>query len=536
MNRIRKLAKDRFGYEQLRPGQEEAVASILDGHDTLVVQPTGSGKSAIYQMAGLLINGPTVIVSPLIALQKDQMDSIQNLDLADAAVVNSAQKTTELRETFEKLEEGQMEFLFLSPEQFANDNTRSKVLKNKPSLFVIDEAHCISEWGHDFRPDYLKLGAVIDTLGHPPVLALTATASPEVREEIVERLHMRDAKVIVSGFDRPNIYLGVQPYPSEREKVDALIDAVEQEPKPGIVYCATRKNVEDITAALVERGVSAVAYHGGMRAKDRNDIQNQFMSAGEPDVIVATNAFGMGVDKADVRFVFHADISDSIDSYYQEVGRAGRDGEPARAILFYRPEDMNIQKFLKGGGLLEEEKVQQVAELIHREDGPVDIEALKQETGLSERKLTKTISRLEEQGAIETLPTGEVAAAEDAPNLTEAAKAAAEEQRRRKEFEAIRIEKMRLYAEIPSCRREYILSYFKDTAPDRCDNCDNCLGIEERPAKAFEPNSRVEHKVLGRGVVEKCQAGNVTVLFDDGKRATLALKFVKENDLLAPVA
>jgi ATP-dependent DNA helicase RecQ len=536
VNRIRKIAKERFGYEQLRPGQEEAVAAILEGHDVLVVQPTGSGKSAIYQIAGLMINGPTVIVSPLIALQKDQLDSIQDLNLADAAVVNSAQRVTEVRETFEKLEEGKMEFLFLSPEQFANEKTRSEVIRNKPSLFVIDEAHCISEWGHDFRPDYLKLGAVIDTLGHPPVLALTATASPEVREEIVERLHMRDGKVIVTGFDRPNIYLAVQHYPSERQKRDALLDSVEQEPKPGIVYCATRKNVEEITAALVERGVSAVAYHGGMRAKDREQIQNEFMSEGKPDVIVATNAFGMGVDKPDVRFVFHADISDSIDSYYQEVGRAGRDGEPARAVLFYRPEDMNIQKFLKGGGKLEEEKVQQVAELVHREDGPVDIESLKQETGLSERKLSKAISRLEEQGALETLPSGEVAAAEDAPDLSAAAKAATEEQRRRKEFEAIRLEKMSRYADLSSCRREYILSYFRDTAAERCDNCDNCLGVQEKPAKAFELNSRVEHKVLGRGVVENCQAGNVTVLFDSGKRSTLSLKFVKENDLLAPVA
>ncbi len=321
-NKIHRIAKERFGYEQLREGQEEAIISIVEGRDTLVIQPTGSGKSAIYQIAGLLINGPTVIVSPLIALQKDQVDSIRSLDIAEAAVVNSAQKTSDLKETFEKLGQGEMEFLFLSPEQFANEKTRSQVIKNKPSLFVIDEAHCISEWGHDFRPDYLRLGAVIDTLGHPPVLAMTATAAPEVRDEIVARLNMREPNIIVTGFDRPNIYLGVTAYPSDREKTDALIDAVSDEPKPGIVYCATRKTVEDITAAMIDRGINSVAYHGGMRAKDREDIQNKFM-AGEYDVIVSTNAFGMGVDKADVRFVFHAEISDSLDSYYQEIGRAG---------------------------------------------------------------------------------------------------------------------------------------------------------------------------------------------------------------------
>ncbi len=252
MNRIRKVAQERFGFTQLRPGQEEAVAAILEGHDALVVQPTGSGKSAIYQMAGLLINGPTVIVSPLIALQKDQLDAIQELDLADAAVVNSAQKITEIRETFERLEDGAMEFLFLSPEQFANENTRSRVIRNKPSLFVIDEAHCISEWGHDFRPDYLKLGAVIDSLGHPPVLALTATASPEVREEIVARLHMRDAKVIVTGFDRPNIRLEVHHYPSVREKADALLRAlpfVELHRDGYVVHDAVRESVAALLRA-----------------------------------------------------------------------------------------------------------------------------------------------------------------------------------------------------------------------------------------------------------------------------------------------
>ncbi len=215
----------------------------------------------------------------------------------------------------------------------------------------------------------------------------------------------------------------------------------------------------------------------------------------------------------------------------------GRDGETARAVLFYRPENMNIQKFLKGGGLLEEDKVQHVAELIHNEQGPVDIDSLREQTGLSERKLVKAISRLEEQGAVETLPSGEVVPAEDSPNLSEAAKAAAEEQRKRKEHEVLRLEKMQVYAEMSGCRREYVLSYFGDhSISENCGNCDNCLGREDKPRRPFEPGSRVEHVKLGRGVVERYQDGNIVVLFDDGGRTTLSMKFVKENNLLKPAA
>ena len=538
--KILRIAREQFGFDGLREGQEEAVASIASGRDTLVVQPTGSGKSAIYQIAGLMINGPTVIVSPLIALQKDQIDSIRESDIADAAVVNSQQRVGELRETFERLEGGKVEFLFLSPEQLSKDETREKVFASKPSLFVIDEAHCISEWGHDFRPDYLKLGAVIEALGHPPVLAMTATASPAVREEIVTRLGMRDPAVIATGFDRPNIRLEARMFDNEGSKIDAMLEAVDREPKPGIIYVATRKNAEQIAGAVAERGVRAASYHGGMPAKERTAIQNGFMS-GETEVIVATNAFGMGIDKADVRFVFHADVSDSIDSYYQEIGRAGRDGEPARAVLFYRPEDLNVQKFLNSGGQLEEKRVREVIELIQNGDGPADVDELKDRTNLSGRKLAKTINRLEEAGAVEMLESGEVAIAEDAVDLDQAARQAVEEQRRRRDFDMQRIEKMKLYAELDSCRREYLLQYFgEEDVPLRCDNCDVCdsAPAEEetgRPeAERFRERSRVVHRELGRGVVESREGDKIVIVFDEVGRKTLLLSAVEEQGLLQP--
>ncbi|HYP14738.1 MAG TPA: ATP-dependent DNA helicase RecQ [Bryobacteraceae bacterium] len=478
---IRDTARDRLGFEDLRPGQEEALLSILNGRDTLVVQPTGSGKSAIYQIAGLLINGPTVIVSPLIALQKDQLDAIRSKDLAEAAVVNSNQKVGDLRDTFEKLEEGKVEFVFLAPEQFAKEETRTRLEESKPSLFVIDEAHCISEWGHDFRPDYLRLGAVIEALGRPPVLAMTATASPLVRDEIVERLGMRDAQVIVKGFDRPNISLEVEQFDSEERKLQALYDAVQSEPKPGIVYASTRKNAEAIAEALAARNIRVVHYHGGMNAKDRERIQNAFMD-GEADLIVATNAFGMGVDKANVRFVFHADISDSLDSYYQEVGRGGRDGEPARAVLFYRPENINLHKFLKGGGQVDAGQLQQVVEMVQQSEEPVEPGEVKKALGLSERKLNKAITRLEETGAIEVAAGGELVAGETNAGAVDSAREALHEQQRRREFDKERLEKMKEYAEILSCRREYLLQYFGDEPPLRCGNCDIC-GIRQPDAE-----------------------------------------------------
>ncbi|MDQ6760852.1 MAG: DEAD/DEAH box helicase, partial [Acidobacteriota bacterium] len=234
--RILETARESFGFESLRTGQEEAISAVLDGQDTLVVQPTGSGKSAIYQIAGLLIEGSTVVISPLIALQKDQVDSINCQDAGQAVLVNSTQRLAESRESLGKIEEGSVEYIFLAPEQLRKPDIIESLQSANVSLFVVDEAHCVSEWGHDFRPDYLQLGAVIEQLGHPVVLAMTATASAEVREEIAQRLGMRDLKVFVHGFDRPNIHLRVDHYQTEKEKMEALVHRIGWAEKPGIVY------------------------------------------------------------------------------------------------------------------------------------------------------------------------------------------------------------------------------------------------------------------------------------------------------------
>ena len=344
---IRRLASDTLGFEKLRPGQRQVIEAVTAGRDTLAVMSTGYGKSAIYQLSGELLDGPTIVVSPLIALQRDQVEAIEEAAPGEAAELNSTISESKREELMEALREGEREFVLLAPEQLAKEEVLEELREARPSLLVVDEAHCISEWGHDFRPDYLRLGTFAAELGRPTLLALTATASPPVRREIVERLGMEDPAVFVRGFDRPNLHLAVRRFTEEHGKERALVEAVEAAEKPGIVYIATRRASEELAEELREAGVAAEAYHAGLGSKRRGELQDAFMGD-EIEVVVATTAFGMGIDKPNVRFVFHAGLSDSVDSYYQEVGRAGRDGEPAQSCVFYRPEDQAIRRFFAG--------------------------------------------------------------------------------------------------------------------------------------------------------------------------------------------
>jgi ATP-dependent DNA helicase RecQ len=346
---IRQLARDKLGFEELRAGQEEAVRAVTAGRDTLVVMTTGSGKSAIYQIAGWVIDGATLVISPLISLQRDQIDNIEEDQPGEAAAIDASVSETRRAERLEELADEELEFLFLAPEQLAREETVARLAKANISLLVVDEAHCISEWGHDFRPDYLRIGDAAKRIGSPTVLALTATAAPPVRDEIVERLNMREPELIVRGFDRPNIRLEVDRHHDERGKRRALLERVEELGGPGIVYVATRKTAEELASELSGRGLRAVAYHAGLSGRRRDEAQEAFMED-RLEVIVATTAFGMGVDKPNVRFVLHNEPSESVDSYYQEIGRAGRDGKPAGAVLFYRTEDLGLRKFFAGGG------------------------------------------------------------------------------------------------------------------------------------------------------------------------------------------
>jgi ATP-dependent DNA helicase RecQ len=439
----------------------------------LAVLPTGSGKSAIYQLAGLMIAGPTVVVSPLIALQRDQQEGISEAGIASAAVLNSLQPKREREQTLEDLQNDDLEFLLLAPEQLHSETTLARIKAAKPSLFVVDEAHCISEWGHDFRPDYLRLRAVIEELGHPRTLALTATASAEVRREICERLGLRDPEIIVTGFDRPNIHLSVRGLTGERLKLEALSQELRQLPRPGIVYVATRRHADEVARALVGEGVAAVAYHAGLKRDERHARQEAFMS-GQAEVIVATCAFGMGIDKPDVRFVIHFDVSDSMDSYYQELGRAGRDGGPARAILFYSDRDLNLRRFFAGSGKLDEAEIENLVTHLRKHQAPLASKELAEAIGISVSKVSRAVSRLEDQGVVGRDRKGKVRLLHRRADLGYTVSAAAEAQQAHRESNQARVEAISAYARLRSCRRHYLLAYFGDQLEGACSGCDNC--------------------------------------------------------------
>jgi ATP-dependent DNA helicase RecQ len=470
---IAAIIHEKLEFARLRPGQRAALESVLEGKDTLAVLPTGSGKSAVYQIAGLMIPGPTVIVSPLIALQRDQRLAIEHSQLAHVAEVNSLQRSTDRECALSEFENEQLEFLFLAPEQFSNPETIERVRAANPSLFVVDEAHCVSEWGHSFRPDYLRLGQIIDALGHPRTLALTATASPKVRQEICERLHLRSPSVIVTGFDRPNIHLSVRCLTGERLKQQVLLEILQSSELPGIVYVATRRHAQTVAEVLIAAGHRAVTYHAGLKRDDRHARQAAFMD-GKADIIVATSAFGMGIDKPDVRFVIHYDVSDSLDSYYQEIGRAGRDGAPARAVLMFSERDLNIKRFFAGQRRLSAAEVQQVISVLAARSEARNLRELAEAAGLSRAKAGSAVARLEDEGVLERAADGAIRLSEQGGDIATCIVSAVRAQTELREAHRARLEPLRRFAHTRGCRRAILLEYFGDTTELSCSGCDNC--------------------------------------------------------------
>ncbi len=332
-----------YGYREFRPGQREAIQAALTGRDALVVMPTGGGKSLCYQVPALVLPGLTLVVSPLISLMLDQVTALERRGIA-AALVNSTLSSSEIEERLARAVNGELKLLYLAPERFQSPAFQRALRRMDISLVAVDEAHCLSEWGHDFRPSYLRLREVWPRIGRPAILALTATATPEVRHDIVRGLALRRARIIVRGFDRPNLHWSVRREERLAGKAVALISMLSGSEEAAVVYASTRKMVEAATELLRGAGVSAASYHAGLPQARRTRVQEEWIS-GRVAVVVATNAFGMGIDKADVRRVIHFQMPGSLEAYYQEAGRAGRDGDDAECVLLHSYRDRFTHEF-----------------------------------------------------------------------------------------------------------------------------------------------------------------------------------------------
>ena len=472
-----------FGHDEFRPGQREAVQAALDGRDSLVVMPTGGGKSLCYQLPGIASADLTVVVSPLIALMADQYRRLL-LGGHPAAMIASGMDEDAVTAALEAVRSGATRIVFCSPERFASPAFLSALQARTVDLFVVDEAHCVSEWGHDFRPDYLRLRGVIDRLGSPVVMACTATATEQVAEEIRARLGLRDPFVVRSGFDRPNLSFDVVPLEGKgsRARKHGLLTAALADPasRPSIVYCGTRRDVEEVTERLRAQGLQAVGYHAGMAADERASAQHRFME-GDAEVVVATNAFGMGVDKADVRSVIHWAIPKSVEAYYQEAGRAGRDGLPARAVLLAMRADLG-----RLINFIERDRIEpaEVAAYMRRLESSSDGGTVTIDIPRDDRERV-SLGMAERSGmcSLEPAPGGRVEVA--LSGTTDIARLAAVcRQARDRGWRAYRA--MEAFASpTAGCRRRALLDHFGDSRPGApegrcCDVCDpGTLGLPD---------------------------------------------------------
>ncbi|ASW54582.1 ATP-dependent DNA helicase RecQ [Plantactinospora sp. KBS50] len=533
-SRLRRAAKSLFGWRTLRPNQLAAMRSVMKRRDTLVVLPTGAGKSAIYQIPASLIPGPTVVISPLLALQQDQIASLNERERPElrAVRVSSHESAAQQAAALEAIRDGSAEFLFITPEQLTNQERMAEVRALRPALVAVDEAHCISAWGHDFRPDYLALGHLIRGLGRPPVVALTATASPPVREDIIARLGLRDPKVVSSGLDRPNIFVEVAHCPTENYRWRRLIALLREDTRPGIIYVPTRRAAEDLAERLTRAGFPAEFYHGGMAAGARNELHEAFLADRVP-IMVATSAFGMGIDKPNIAWVVHMALPDSPDSYLQEIGRAGRDGEPARALLLWQAEDIGLHRFFSGG-TPDETELRDLAALLREKPGSRS--TLRDRSGLGPRKLGNLLSLLEQVGAAAPAANHMITAPRYAPEPADAARAAVAEAERQQSVQRSRTDMMRAYAETRACRGQTLLAYFGEQMAHVCGHCDNCAAGTSVPddgaSGPFPVHSQVRHTEWGAGLVLSYEADKMTVLFDEVGYKTLSVPVVSQQGLL----
>ncbi len=427
----------RFGLPSFRAGQLDVIEAVLAGSDCLCIMPTGGGKSLCYQLPAVMRPGVALVISPLIALMQDQVDALQKLKLR-ATFINSSLTTSEQAQRIAGMQAGEFDLVYLAPERFRSPRFVDAVRQSNVQLLAIDEAHCISEWGHDFRPDYARLGWFRKQIGNPPTIALTATATPTVRADVVKQLNLRSPRSFLAGFARPNLRFEVLSTRTAKDKPDVLTAFLEQTPGSGIIYTNARKRCEEVAAAVSKAGRSAGVYHAGLLPDQRRQAQENFMR-GRTEIVVATVAFGMGIDKADVRFVVHYNMPGCIEAYYQEAGRAGRDGAPSRCLLIYTASDRYIQEFFIDNAYPAPEVVAEVYDYLKElDDDPIELtqqeikETLKLSVGAE--GVGSCLQLLQKAGAIERLEPLEnraiVRLMSEAPTLQDFLPATATSQRK----------------------------------------------------------------------------------------------------------
>ena len=540
--------------EDFLPGQREALEAVLEGRDVVAVLPTGGGKTLVYQLAGTLLSGTTVVATPLIALMQDQVRRLtEHSGGARVAQLSGAVRGEKREVLLRRLRLGEFDFLFTTPEQLARPDVRAALEETRVDLFCVDEAHCISEWGFDFRPAYRGLADAADYMGRPPILALTATAPEAVRRDVASELRLREPALVARGFDRPNLHFGVVRVTDPDRRDRQLAKLISNVSTPAVVYCTTRREAEETALALLSLGVGAGHYHGGMERALREEVQSAFLSD-QLEVLCATSAFGMGIDKPDIRSVIHRTMPDSLEAYWQEAGRAGRDGRPADCILLYRPEDRSVHEHLHRRTRPSETTIAKMVHLLSRYTKSFDEqEAIAEVCAAAEVARSGAISLVEDLerfGFIERLRKGIRWQGDPAQAMEEIAAHLAIQV----DVESSRLDMVADFAETTTCRRRFLLNYLGDEYPaELCLRCDNCLRRAEQRkiddwdldaqqervdadrSGPFAPGDEVVHPEWGPGVVQRIAGDTVVVRFDSVGYRSMHGPTVLARGLLAPV-